>query len=92
MTDSQARLDPCSGTCARRTPSSSSCGRATFGDLPTRLVVTEDEPHPSPELVTVAAPPEPGWFSPAMPSACPTVGRGGAANDRQPGVTSGQLR
>jgi hypothetical protein len=50
--------------------------------LPTRLVVTEDGPHPSPELVTVAAPPEPGSFSPAVPSACPIMGRAGAASDR----------
>ena len=39
-------------------------------DLPTRLVVTEDEPHPSPELVDFAATLEPGSSSPAMPSTC----------------------
>jgi hypothetical protein len=43
-------------------------------------------------MVTVAGPPEPGSFTPAVPSACPTVGRAGAANDRQPLVTSGQQR
>ena len=62
------------------------------GDLPTRLVVTEDEPHPSPELVTVAAPSEPGSFPPAVPSTCPSLGRAGAANERESPVTSGQQR
>jgi hypothetical protein len=64
-----------------------------FGRFPTRLVVTEDEPHPSPELVTVAAPPEPGSFltGRALPVR-PSVGRAGAADDRQPMVTSGQQR
>ena len=34
--------------------------RAAFGSLPTRLVVTEDGPHPPVELVTIAATPKPG--------------------------------
>ena len=42
-----------------------------FEILPTRQVVIADGPHPPVELVTVAATVERGWFSPAVPSACP---------------------
>jgi hypothetical protein len=45
--------------------------RASAGGLPTRQVVTEDEPQPPAELVALAVTPEPGSFSPAVPSACP---------------------
>ncbi len=34
--------------------------------LPTRQVVTKAGPHPTAELVTVTARPEPCWFSPAV--------------------------
>ena len=47
-------------------------------DLPTRLVVTEEGPDPSPELATNAATLQPSSSAPAVPSACPTVGRAGA--------------
>jgi hypothetical protein len=46
-------------------------------DLPTRLVVTENQPCPSPELVTIAATLRHTSSSPAVPSACPTVSRAG---------------
>jgi len=39
--------------------------------LATRQVVTQDGPHPLVELVTIAATPEPGSTSPAVPSAYP---------------------
>jgi hypothetical protein len=66
--------------------------RAVLQRLATRLAVAEDEPHPSPELVNLTT-----WllamsYSPALPSACPTVGRAGAANHRRPAVSSGQPR
>jgi hypothetical protein len=66
--------------------------RATFGSLPTRLTATEDGPHSSPELVTVATRLRATSYSPAVPSACPTVGRAGAANHPRSAVNSGQPR
>jgi hypothetical protein len=43
-----------------------------LGDLPTRHVVIVDGPHSLAELVTIAAPPEPGSSSPAVPPTFPT--------------------
>ena len=45
--------------------------RAACGGLPTRQVVGMDGPHPPVEVVTIATRLEPGWSSPAVPSACP---------------------
>jgi hypothetical protein len=44
--------------------------RSSFGALPTRLVVTEDGPHPSPELGTVAGRLLAALSSPAIPLTC----------------------
>jgi hypothetical protein len=50
--------------------------------LPTTQVVTEDGPHPSAKLATIAGKLRAMSWSPAMPSTCPRLGRAGAANDR----------
>jgi hypothetical protein len=42
-----------------------------------------DEPRPSPELVTIAAKPEPGSSSPAVPLAC-HIGRASPVPNGQP--------
>jgi hypothetical protein len=64
--------------------------RAPSGRVPTRLVVTKDGPHPSPELATIAGRLRATLCSPAVPSPCPSPGRTGAANHQGPAVSNGQ--
>jgi hypothetical protein len=58
--------------------------RLPVGGLPTRQVVTENNPHPSPELGAVAVRPEPHSSVPAVPCTCP--------NQRSTSVANGQQR
>jgi hypothetical protein len=59
------------GQCCSQAPAGGPRGTAArLQQLPMKQVVTLDGSHPPVELVTVAAPPEPRWFSPAVPSAC----------------------
>jgi hypothetical protein len=47
---------------------------ATYSQLATRQVVTQDGPHRLAELVTLAATLRAASFPPAVPSACPCIG------------------